>query len=600
MGGETRIHVLGDHVINKIAAGEVVDRPASVVKELMENSLDAGATRLEVEVVAGGRNLIAVSDNGRGMSRDDALLSIERHATSKIRDVDDIERIETLGFRGEALAAIASVSRFTLQTAEAGATEGAEVHVQGGRIADVKPAGVPVGTRITVRNLFFNVPARRRFLRSDATELSHIRQVVMLYALSHPEAGLRFVVDGREMLNLASGGTPRERLFELYERPVVESLRPVSHEHGGVRLTGYVGVPQLSRTDRAEQYVFVNRRPAGAPLVQFAINEAYQTLLPRGRYPMVFLFLDLDPCDVDVNVHPTKKEVRFRQPGAVRDTLVEGIRRALTQEAGDGAGADAPAAPVPPPPPQPVLSIPDLPETRVFAYPRIAGASLVPGAGSPAAFPTSTGNASAGSAPEEGAGRRSPWGWCRIIGQVGGLFVVLETEDGLVLMDPHAAHERVLFEKLLREVTGHKVRSQGLLMPETVPLRTHDAEVVRRNLPLLREMGFLLSDFGGDTFMVEAVPAVLGLFSAKDLLAEIALTLDQGGPRGGTERWAWEQVATAACRAAVKARDRLTMQEIERLVIDLASADMPYTCPHGRPTLIHFSFHELNRKFGRE
>jgi DNA mismatch repair protein MutL len=594
MSGEARIRVLNDAVINKIAAGEVVDRPASVVKELVENALDAGSTRVEVEAVAGGKTLVAVTDNGRGMSRDDALLCLERHATSKIRDVADIEHIATLGFRGEALAAIASVSRMTLQTAAAGETGGTEIAIHGGRILDVKDAGCPVGTRIVVRNLFFNVPARRKFLRTEQTEFAQVRQLLMPYALAWPEIGFRLVSDGREIFNLPPGAGLMDRLTSLYGRPVTDALRPVEHEQDGVRVQGFVSLPQASRADRAEQYVFINRRPAGAPVLQHALNEAYQALLPRGRYPVVFLFLRLDAGDVDVNVHPTKKEVRFRRPGDVRDALIEAVRGALgAPSAGALAAAPAPSAP-PAPWSHPPLSIPDLPPARVFAYPRLP-MTPPPGPGAPAA----PGAAAPAADSPAGLSGGSPWAWCRVVGQVGGLFVVLETEDGLVLMDPHAAHERVLFDRLMREALAGTVRSQGLLMPVTVQAGGHDAEIVRRNLPALQAMGFGIAEFGGDAFVIDAVPAVLGAAFAPETLSEIAATLEGGGERGGTERWLKERIATAACRAAVKARDTLKLEEIEKLVVELAGTDMPYTCPHGRPTLIHFGFSELYRKFGR-
>ncbi|MCX7818086.1 MAG: DNA mismatch repair endonuclease MutL [Kiritimatiellae bacterium] len=589
MSGETRIRVLGDAVINKIAAGEVVDRPASVVKELVENSLDAGATHIEVEVVGGGRTLIAVTDDGEGMSRDDALLSIERHATSKIRDVADIEHIATLGFRGEALAAIAAVTRLTLQTARRGDPEGTELTVHGGRLMDVRGIGAPAGTRVVARNLFFNVPARRRFLRTEATELAQVRQTLLPYALSRPDVGFRFVADGREVWRLAAGESLFERLAALYGEPVAAALRPVKGERGSVHIEGWAGLPQTSRADRAEVHLFVNRRPAGAPVLQHALNEAYQTLLPRGRYPMVVLFIELPPEEVDVNVHPTKREVRFRRPGDVRDALIESVRAALGRPAaGAPAAPSAAAAPAMPESwTHPRLSIPDLPPARAFVYPRWTPPAPAATAPSPPPTPSS-----------EAVG--TPWSWCRVVGQVGGLFVVLETEDGLVVMDPHAAHERVLYDRLMREATRGQVRSQPLLVPETVELGAHDAELVRGVLPALREMGFGVAEFGGDAFVVDAVPAVLGDVVPAGLLPEIAATLERGGSRGGTERWIQDRIATAACRAAVKARDILKLEEIERLVVELAGTDMPYTCPHGRPTLIHFDFAELRRKFGRE
>lgn len=589
MTRERHIQLLPDHVANKIAAGEVVDRPASVVKELLENGLDAEATQLTVEVTAGGRKVIAVSDNGFGMNRDDALLCVERHATSKIRDADDIERVSTLGFRGEALAAISTVSHFTLSTRQADALGGTEVVLSGGKVQEVRDVGCPAGTAVHVRHLFFNVPARRKFLRSEQTELAHVRQTFLVYALSRPAIGFRLVADGREVYRLAAGATVEDRLRELFGPDLLRSLRPVEHRSEGMTLTGYVGLPGASRSDRAEQFIFINRRPAGAPLLNYALSEAYHTLLPRGRYPVVYLYLEMDPSLVDVNVHPAKKEVRFRRPSDVRDMLINSIRKALSPTAGPAMPAAAGAVP----PPEPQLAIEGMPAARTFSYPRLPMVPADPGSGTGALLEAVPG------AGEEKASAASPWSWCRVIGQVGGLYVVLETEDGVVLMDPHAAHERLLYERYMKEVGGDRVASQGLLTPETVELSPGDAQRVRDNLPLLKKMGFGLSEFGGDAFMVDALPICLGAASGAALLGEVAQTLEQAGARGGTERWAEEHIAQGACKAAVKARDRLTLDEIEQLVVDLARAEMPYTCPHGRPTIVFTSFDELRRKFGR-
>ena len=597
-----RIQVLADEVINKIAAGEVVDRPASVLKELMENALDAGATSMEVELVAGGRTAVVVADDGSGMSRDDALLSVERHATSKIRDVHDIEHVATLGFRGEALAAIASVSRFTLTTRPASADAGTELVISGGRMLEVREAGAPAGTTIAVRNLFFNVPARRKFLRTEQTEMAHARQVFLLYALSHPEVALRLRVDDREVYRLSGGATLEERVRALFGPDLLAGLRPVQGTGEGIRVRGLASLPQVTRGDRGEQYIFVNGRPASAPVVGHAVQEAYQALIPRGRYPVLFLFLEVDPGDVDVNVHPTKKEVRFRQSSAIRDALINALRTAVALTApGQAAAVGAVREFLGTAKTTPLLEVPDLPSLPAFSYPRLAPPGEV---GQPVSIPPAP-RADEPQSPDAPAAEptgssQAPWSWCRILGQVGGLYVVLETEDGLILMDPHAAHERINFERFMRELKAHAVRAQGLLQPETIDLPPERALTVRRNLELLQHMGFGISELGGDTFIVDAMPLCLGPASARSVLADVASTLEQGGARGGTERWAEDQVAMAACKASVKARDRLTLQEIEQLVLDLARAEMPYTCPHGRPTLIFMGFQELRRKFGRE
>jgi DNA mismatch repair protein MutL len=597
---QPQIHVLSDHVANKIAAGEVVDRPASVLKELMENALDAGATRIDVALVAGGKRLITVRDNGHGMDRDNALLAIERHATSKIRDVDDIEAVSTLGFRGEALAAIASVSRFTLQTRPADELEGTEIQINGGKIASVEQVGCPPGTTFQVRNLFFNVPARRKFLRTEQTELTHLRQTFLVYALSHPEAGMTLTIDDRPVYELGEGGTLEDRLAELFGESLRRGVVPVAYAQNGVHVDGFVGRPHMHRADRSEQFIFVNGRPASAPLIGFALNEAYHTLVPKGRYPSLFLFLTMPPDLVDVNVHPTKKEVRFRRTDLVRDAVIAALRQVLTQPGSGQAVApdEQGRAGIPPVPPEPRVRIEDLPSLPMFSYPRLSPADEGRPPGSPSLPPAEKDGSEDVPSGSAGSGS-SPWSWCRVLGQVGGLYVVMETEDGLVLMDPHAAHERLLFERFMAQAVARKVKSQGLLTPEAVELTPADAALVNKQLPLLEAMGFGISCFGGDTFMVDALPVCLGNASAQAILVAVAESLDQRGERGGTPQWAEERVAKAACRAAVKARDKLTLQEIERLVIDLAGAEMPYTCPHGRPTLIFMGFRELDRKFGR-
>lgn len=588
-----QVRVLSDHVANKIAAGEVVDRPASVLKELLENAIDAGATQIDVKISGGGKKLIQIADNGHGMDRDNALLAVERHATSKIQDVDDIERVRTLGFRGEALAAIASVSRFTLTTRPADALHGTTLHITGGKIMEVKDDGCPPGTMFQVRNLFFNVPARRKFLRSDQTEVTHLRQAFLVYALSHPEIGMTLTIDDRPVYTLAAGAALLDRISELFGRSALRDFREVKSPDSEVKVHGYAGMPHVQRADRNEQFIFINGRPASTPLIGYALNEAYHTLIPKGRFPVVFLFIEMDPAWLDVNVHPTKKEVRFRHPDAVRDALIPALKQALTAPGRQTEGAVREAA-VAMEPPTPRLRIEDLPALPMFNYPRLAPREED---AEPPVFHRDT--AEKLDAAVDAPRGDQPWSWCRVLGQVGGLYVVMETEDGLVLMDPHAAHERLLFERFMRSAVARKVKSQGLLAPETVELTPHDAALVRKQLPLLEQMGFGLSDFGGDTFIIDALPDLLGAVAASNVLVAVAQTLEQGGERGGTEHWAEERIAKAACRAAVKAQDKLSLQEIEKLVIDLAGAEMPYTCPHGRPTLIFMGFTELDKKFGR-
>ena len=636
------IRLLPVHVANKVAAGEVVERPASVVKELLENAIDAGATRIEVTVTAGGRKLIEIRDNGCGMGRDDALLSIERQATSKIRDVDDIEHIDTLGFRGEAVPSIASVSRFILKTRRPEAEAGTELVVTGGSLQDVRDIGVPAGTTVEVRDLFFNVPARRKFLRAYQTEQSHIKAVFTLHALAHPEIGMSLSADGRELLRLPSGATLEERIRDLFGTDFCADLRPVNKSVNGVRVFGFVGLPTITRNDRSEQYVFINRRPATAPVIAYALREAYPPL-EGDRKPIVLLFIEMPPDRVDVNVHPTKREVRFHKPADVREAIILaigealGVKRAVANACGacvspvvsggtgvspvvlGGTGSPSTlAAPggrglpdvslrtlVPEASAQPPSSVlRPLSSDSPFPYPGDAGdppvaptaSDLCPPSAvrpSPAA-PTGSG-LPLFHAPADG----SPWRWCRVLGQVAGRYVLLETDGGYVTVDPRAARERVLYERLMDTRKEGGSLSQQMLLPETVQLPAADAARLRKYLAVVREMGFGVEDFGSDHFLIEALPDALGNVSCRELLANIAHDLENAGTRRGSEKWREEIIAQAACRAAAGAQAALSDAEAEALVNALAAARMPYTCPRGRPTMIFTSYRELERKFGR-
>jgi len=589
------IQMLPDHVINKIAAGEVIERPASVVKELVENAIDAGATQVDVEVVQGGSQLIAISDNGSGMNRDDALLSIERHATSKIRTAEEVEAVATLGFRGEALSSIAAVSRFTLITRPAAELSGTQILVSGGKLQDVLDAGCPPGTRFEIRNLFFNVPARRKFLRTEATELAQIRQLFAVYALAHPETGLTFTSDGREMYNLPGGSSLADRITALYSPAFLSHLRKLDFEADSVKVSGFAGLPQTGRKDRSDQYVFINGRPASAPVIYHALNEAYHAVLARGRYPSAFIFITVPPAEVDVNVHPAKKEVRFRHPAAVRDAVIAAVQKALALEVPEAERRE-PAFKFEAPKPAPRIE-------KQHEFEQVSGVKCrVAGGENPVTVDPGRCSQPPNPNPQSAIGNRqsSPWKWCRVLGQAGGLYAVLETEEGIVLMDPQAAHERVLFEKFMHDLTVGKPSRQGLLTPEAIELMPADAEALRRHLPVLDEMGFGISAFGQDTFLVDALPVHLQNGSPIVILSGIARALEKTGAVSKATREALrETVAQAACRTSIKAKDSLSAGAIERLVEDLAKTEMPYTCPHGRPTLIFTSFTELNRKFGR-
>jgi len=594
------IQLLPDQVINKIAAGEVVERPMSVVKELFENALDAGATQVDVEVVRGGRQLIAITDNGCGMSRDQALLSVERHATSKIRSEADIERITTLGFRGEALSSISSVSRFTLISRSEESLAGTEIQIAGGRLLSVEDVGCPVGSRFEVRNLFFNVPARRKFLRAEQTELAHIRQLFLVQALAHPDVGMSLKVDERMVYSLPRTEQMEDRIGALYHPGFFEQLLPIDYSSSEYVLSGYAGLPQTGRKSRQDQYIFVNGRPAAAPVVYHAINEAYHSLIQKGRYPALFLFIEMDPALVDVNVHPTKKEVRFHRPSQLRDAIVQGLREALSFKSMEAPAELSLPTPVCVEPPRvetqgkmaEVLVRPD----RVLSS---VGSKKGRGVGPSLPEPVKEEKKSVEVELVDQRSSSSPWGWCRLVGRIGEGYVVLETEEGFVLMELRAAHERVLFEKFIQSARKHLVKQQGLLVPETIELLPSDALIIRENIAVLAELGFGISAFGGDSFLVDALPVFVQNSSVETLIVEIARTLEKSGKDRAAHEMIQERIAQAACQTAVRFKEQLSEKEIERLIADLAKTEMPYTSPRGRPTLIFTSFTELDRKFNR-
>ncbi len=630
MSERRQIRLLPVSVANKIAAGEVVERPASVVKELMENALDAGATRVEIVVTAGGRKLISVADNGCGMDRDNALMCLEPQATSKIRDVADIERIDTYGFRGEAIPSIAAVSRLTIRTCAEGETGGTCIEVTGGQIQNVTQIGFPAGSTFEVRDLFFNVPARRKFLKSFQTEQTHIRTAFILQALAHPETGLRLKADGRDLYNLAGGATLAERVTELFGRDFLAAMRPVDYVRDHVHVSGFVGIPTLNRADRGEQYVFVNRRAASAAVIPYALREAYPPL-EGDRKPVVVLFVDLPPTEVDVNVHPTKREVRFRDASAVRDAIIAAVTRALgiapKQPVGMAGAGTAPAIPTevesqksnivskPMPPLAATSAFPAA--SQVLSPVSFPSASVPNGqlstfdprhstfdmrhatAAGPAADGTAAPPAAQSDLPQL-AGDDSPWSWCRVLGQIADGYIIIETDGGYAVVDPQAAHERVIYERMLAALEATEPVSQQLLIPESVTLSPGDAARIQENISILRAMGFGLDPFGGrGEFIVDALPSGIEATDCRTLLADIAHGIETAGVRRGSEKWKEKAVAMGAARAAVPQVVQLHPEAMARLVNDLARTKMPYTSPRGRPTMLFTSLSELARKFNR-
>jgi DNA mismatch repair protein MutL len=613
-----RIRLLPEQVANQIAAGEVVERPASVVKELVENSLDAQATRLTVEIQAGGRSLIRVTDDGAGMSRDDALLCLERHATSKIARAEDLSSIATMGFRGEALPSIASVSRFTLTTRERGgdSLEGTQVIVNGGKIASVKACGSAPGASVEVRQLFFNLPARRKFLRAEETESAHIQHYVALAALAFPAVAIEFLKDTRPIWQLPSVKTPdklaalRERLraisgseekllpvdfsVELPEIAGEEDVEPPAPSASQFAVWGFIGSPGVSRATRQDQHIFVNRRPVENRGINFALLEGYHTALMKGRYPVCCLFIQINPAEVDVNIHPSKREIKFHQEKRVRQLLAQAVRETLLQFHAPPilTAATLPFEPPPPPhPPRPAP--PDLPDFPRLSRPLINWPVPPPMAVAPSALSLQP----SGIPSQLSALLHIP---LRVVGVVGRLYVVLESDRGLVLLDQHAAHERILFEQMLRRLEeSGPAPSQRLLLPETVELTARDSQFLREQLPALTRLGVGLAEFGERTFLLDALPPYVKVSNPRRFILELVDELKAAGQSVNALRLGEHTIAKTVCRHAVKANDLLAGPELENLIQDLRHCTMPYTCPHGRPTLIEMNFRELEKKFGR-
>jgi len=583
------IRLLPEILASQVAAGEVVERPASVVKELVENSIDAGARKIEISIRRGGISLIRVVDDGCGMDRDDALLSLERHATSKIRTASDLAAIATLGFRGEALPSIASVSRFRLTTREAEAIAGTEIIVNGGKIETVRDGGEAPGTQIEVRSLFFNLPARRKFLRTENTESRHIEHQLHLQATGHPRVAFAFVRDERVVFQLPMAAHLRERIRDLHGDELVARLLPVAAPGtaAAIRIGGLIGNAGVSRQSRAQQLVFVNGRAIESPVLNAALREGYHTALMRGQFPVTFLFLDLDPAAVDVNVHPAKREVRFRDPNGVREAVVECIRRTL--ESGREVWQEkfhAPAA---------LAQIDggiESVSSPIFHPPEISP----PAAATSASAFEILGRDSARLSSRESRSDHQ----FKIIGILNRLYVLMENKDGLVLVDQHAAHERILFEELRRRMEEQGVPSQRLLLAQTFELAPRDAEWVERNTATLQKMGIGIEPFGPNAFKIDSLPAFLDVSDPVIFLRDVIDGLKSASNGSSPLRLGEDMIAKTVCRHAVKANDPLRYLEVEKLISDLLECDLPYCCPHGRPTMIQISLGELEKKFGRK
>ena len=651
MQRDGQIRVLPIHVANKIAAGEVVERPASALKELVENSIDAGADRIDISVTAGGRKLVSVRDNGCGMNRDNALLSLERQATSKIRDVDDIENIDTLGFRGEAIPSIASVSRFTIITRRKESDAATKLVVNAGTIAEVSECGAPPGTCVEVRDLFCNVPARRKFLRSFATEEGHIKSVFTVSALAHPELGFSLTVDGREVHRLAPGSSIEERISNLFGRDFADELIPVkdgaedgSPSAGGVRVYGYISRPS-SNPVRREQFIFVNGRPATAPTIAYALKDAYPTGRDESK-PSIFLFIEVPPSEVDVNVHPAKREVRFRRPADVKAAIIEAVSNALrgrqaTRSCPEEETCSASATPLPvktafsvpfQPTPAPIQRpLPNFHAQQAAVSsstskePSQTPSSLAPvrtecreadavspdsGSSSPNSSSQSTtlnsklttSDLQLSTPDSQLSSASGPWKFFKVLACTDSGYLLIETDAGIVTLNPQAAQERIAFEKLMAafdsgsDATGIAA-SQPLLIPETVHFSPLESARLKNFKHILLKQGFEIDEFGPDTWKIDAMPAMISGQSAADIIASIVYDIGEAGVKRG-ERWREELIAKSVARSFAGAPRKFTLEDASRLVEELGRTSMPYVCPRGKPVMIFTSNRELTRKFG--
>ena len=598
-----RIHILPDQVANQIAAGEVVERPASVVKELVENALDAGARAVRIAVDGGGRQLIRVSDDGRGMGREDALLSLDRHATSKIASLADLESVATLGFRGEALPSIASVARLEIVSRRRGAERAWRMPGEGG---EPIPAAHPEGTTIEVRDLFYNTPARRKFLRAEKTELQHLETLVRRIALARPEVGFRLSHNGRVLFQLAptggDAGRVAQRLQDLLGPGFVQHALAVDEGAVGLRLHGWVVAPAFSRSQADMQFFYVNGRVVRDKLVTHALRQAYQDVLHHSRHPAYLLSLEIPPTQVDVNVHPAKHEVRFREGRQVHDFIFRALHRRLADGAQGGAPAveqcgervdlgDGPPAGGQAPSPwrraqqSMPLEVRDAGQGYAFSF----------AAQQPPAFPAETmgDDASAAETPSQG----QPLGLA--LGQLHGAYVLAQAEDGLIVVDMHAAHERIGYERLKRAWEGGEVRRQPLLVPVAVAVSRVEADLAEAQAGLIQELGLLVDRIGAESLVVREIPAALQGADAEGLLRDLLSDLAVHGTSDRVREEVNGMLATLACHTAIRANRRLTLEEMNALLRDMERTERADQCNHGRPTWVKLSRADLDRLFLR-
>jgi len=607
------VRILPESLSNKIAAGEVVERPASVVKELVENALDAQSTRIIAEVEKGGRSLIRVSDNGTGMAYDDALLSVERYATSKIKDEEDLFSIRTLGFRGEALPSIASVSRFVMETRTPGSETGTRMEINGGTIRNISEAGVPAGTMICVKDLFFNTPARRKFMKSAGTEMGHIADTLSGIALGWP--GVRFSLhhNGKAVKTWSAVSDPLDRAADILGQDRKKDLCRVEWDSPDISLSGWVSLPGITRSTSSSVYLYVNGRWIKDRIVQHAIFAGYAGRIMKGQFPLAVLFITVEPDKVDVNVHPAKNEVRFAQQKSVHDAVRQAVSDALARSSRNGKSLISAMSAHTGQDPEDVnvrhfpssFSIPANENTNsgvsVQDIPQVSEAALSYREGQDFSAPKFQTDQEEADSEQENLWEKKAFGDLRIIGQFHGTYILCESENGLILIDQHAAHERVLFEELKKRVISRNPLVQKLLMPETVELTFRESALMQTMLPAFLEMGFEIEPFGGNTFAVQSAPSMLSGKAIAPLIAEIMEKITHIGMDTDADRnrAAEEILMLTACHAAIRAGQSLSLEQMRSLLSQMDECENPANCPHGRPTWIRWGVGFLEKSFRR-
>ncbi|MBU2591477.1 MAG: DNA mismatch repair endonuclease MutL [Nitrospinae bacterium] len=592
------ITILPDEISNRLAAGEVVERPASVVKELIENAIDAGSDKITVEVSGGNRGQIIITDNGTGMIRDDAVLSLQRHATSKIKSADDIFCITTLGFRGEALPSIASVSKLKITTFNEAEEVGTAINIEGGKITDIKDAPPIRGTSIEVSDIFFNVPARQKFLSSETTELSHIQETVIKETLANPAIGFKFIKNKKVVFDLPATNNLKERIAKLFGSEIDENLIRVEHAVEGKRIFGFISKAGYSRKTRDQQFLFLNNRNIRDKVVNHAVYEGLRTLFPRDRHPVYFLFLDVDPTMVDVNVHPTKLEVKFADGRSIHSLTFNAVRFGIKDSGEESTPiedeADQPTVQnsfresgyTSRPAPR-EAGIKEAISKYMNAHPRHSLGTKGyerRDYSTPPLRNSQTERTSSQLRLEVGKGGHLSK--MKIVGQIYNTFIILEGPEEMMIVDQHTAHERILYEKFMDRVNSGQVDAQEILFPARIEVSADEKDLVEKHLETLMKLGFKLEHFGGQTFTIRTMPVMLKDDDPKEAVRDLIDSLKETNKKETIGDILEKMITIAACRAAVKAADKLTMAEMEHLLKQLEQCRLPFTCPHGRPIVL--------------